>query len=176
MYNTLGSDFMNRKKLVAIRTILIILTVAVMAVIFILSADNADESNAKSEVFSDSLVYKILDSFELTDDQIVEVIHICVVIVRKTAHFAEYAVLGFLLASVFTSFYLKPKLTVPTSFLIGTLYAVSDEIHQYFVPGRSCQFSDMLLDSSGVICGIVFLMIIISLYKFIQKKKKLRVN
>ena len=167
---------MNRKKLTAIRIILIILTVAVMVTIFLLSADNADESNAKSELFSDSLVYRILATFDLTDEQIEEVINISVLIVRKTAHFAEYAVLGFLLASICVSFYLKPKLTVPVSFLAGALYAVSDEIHQYFVPGRSCQLSDMLLDSSGVICGIVFLLIITALYNFIQKKKNLRAS
>lgn len=176
MYNTIGSDSMNRKKIITVRTILIILTAAVMATIFMLSADSADESSKKSEVISDSLAYRILENFELTDEQIEEVIHICVVIVRKTAHFAEYAALGFLLASVCISFYLKPKLTVPISFLTGTLYAVSDEIHQYFVPGRSCQLSDMLLDSSGVFCGIIFLLIILSVYKSIQKKKKLRAD
>lgn len=167
---------MKRKKLIAIRIILIILTVAVMTTIFLLSADNADESNAKSELFSDSLVYKILATFDLSEEQIQKVIDVSVLIVRKTAHFAEYAVLGFLLASVCVSFYLKPSLTVPISFFTGTLYAISDEIHQYFVPGRSCQFSDMLLDSSGVICGITFLLVIVLLYKFIQKKKNLREN
>lgn len=174
MYNVCGSDSMNGKKLIAIRTILIILTVTVMATIFILSADTAEESDAKSEIFSDSLAHNILENFDT--DEIEKVIRICVLIVRKTAHFAEYAVLGFLLASVCKSFYLKPELTVPISFLTGTLYAVSDEIHQYFVPGRSCQFRDVLIDSSGVICGIAFLLIIISIRKFIQKKKNLRAN
>ena len=162
---------MNRKKLLAIRIILIILTLSVMSVIFILSADNADESNAKSDFFSDSLVYSILESFNLSDVQIQQVIKYSVMIVRKTAHFAEYAALGFLLASVFTSFYLKSKMLIPISFLTGTLYAVSDEIHQYFVPGRSCQISDMLLDSSGVLAGIFLLLILVSFYRFIHKRK-----
>ena len=38
--------------------------------------------------------------------------------------------------------------------LTGTLYAVTDEIHQYFVPGRSCEFRDICIDSAGVLCGI----------------------
>ena len=163
---------MNSKKLIAIRTILIILTLSVMAVIFILSADNAAESDAKSEFFSDSLTYKILELFSLSEEQMQQVIKLSVVIVRKAAHFTEYAALGFLLASVFMSFYVKLKLLIPISFLTGSLYAVSDEIHQYYVPGRSCQLSDMLLDSSGVACGIIFLLIIIWLYRFIQKRKK----
>lgn len=162
---------MNRKKLLAIRIILIVLTLSVMAVIFFLSADNADESNAKSEIFSDSLVYKILDSFDLSDVQIRQVIKFSVLIVRKAAHFAEYAALGFLLASVCTSFYVKSRILVPISFFTGSLYAVSDEIHQYFVPGRSCQISDILLDTAGVACGIIFLLIIIWFYRFIRKRK-----
>ena len=163
---------MERKKLIAIRIILIILTLSVMAVIFILSADNAAESDAKSEFFSDSLTYKILELFSLSEEQMQQVIKLSVVIVRKAAHFTEYAALGFLLASVFMSFYVKLKLLIPISFLTGSLYAVSDEIHQYYVPGRSCQLSDMLLDSSGVLAGIFLLLIIVYLYRFIQKRRK----
>ena len=163
---------MNSKKLIAIRTILIILTLSVMAVIFILSADNTAESDAKSEFFSDSLTYKIFELFSLSKEQMQQVIKLSVVIVRKAAHFTEYAALGFLLASVFMSFYVKLKLLIPISFLTGSLYAVSDEIHQYYVPGRSCQLSDMLLDSSGVLAGIFLLLIIVYLYRFIQKRRK----
>ena len=35
------------------------------------------------------------------------------------------------------------------------VYAVSDEIHQYFVPGRACMLRDMLLDTCGSLAGIV---------------------
>lgn len=38
--------------------------------------------------------------------------------------------------------------------LIGFLYAVSDEIHQYFVPGRAMQARDVLIDTAGVLLGI----------------------
>ena len=40
------------------------------------------------------------------------------------------------------------------SLAIGVIYAVSDEIHQYFVPGRSMQISDIVIDSFGVLSGI----------------------
>ena len=162
---------MNKKKLNAIRIILIILTLSVMAIIFALSADTADESDAKSDAISDSIVYQILSNFDLTDEQIETLVRKCVVIVRKTAHFLEYAVLGFLLASVFVSFGLKTKQNIPLSFIIGALYAVSDEIHQYFVPGRSCQISDMLLDSAGVITGILFILAGFYIFKKIHTKK-----
>ncbi len=162
---------MNRKKLLTLRTIFIILTLSVMVTIFVLSADNADESNAKSDILADSFVYSVLSLFNLSDEEIQQVIDVSVFIVRKTAHFAEYAVLGFLTACVCTSFYLKTKQTLLISSATGILYAISDEIHQYFVPGRACQIRDVLIDSSGVISGIVFLFIILFMYRYIQKKK-----
>lgn len=39
--------------------------------------------------------------------------------------------------------------------LTGALYAASDEFHQLFVPGRSGQISDVLLDSAGVCFGVL---------------------
>lgn len=73
--------------------------------------------------------------------------------VRKTAHFAEYAILGFLLTGAASlgngwKSFLQPGFT-------GALYAASDEFHQLFVPGRSGQISDVLLDSAGVCFGVL---------------------
>ena len=41
--------------------------------------------------------------------------------------------------------------------VIGTVYAVSDEVHQLFVEGRSCEVRDMLLDSAGVAAGVLLM-------------------
>ena len=41
--------------------------------------------------------------------------------------------------------------------VIGTIYAVSDEVHQLFVEGRSCEVRDMLLDSAGVAAGVLLM-------------------
>lgn len=162
---------MKKNKLLIVRSILIILTLAVCVIIFALSADNADESNAKSDPISDSMIIKILETFDLDEEQIEFVLEKTVVIIRKTAHFAEYALLGFLLAAVCTSFYKSRKSTLIISQICGSAYAVSDEIHQYFVPGRSCQIKDMLIDSGGVLCGIIFLLLIVFLYFRIKKNK-----
>ena len=93
-----------------------------------------------------------------------------VMIVRKTAHFTEYAVLGFLIFSVFESFFIRRKISVLTALITGALYAVSDEIHQAFVPGRSCQASDMLLDTAGVMTGIIALIFLIAIIKKFKSK------
>ena len=77
--------------------------------------------------------------------------------VRKTAHAMEYAVLGLLTAGAYirrgTS--IRKGILVPWG--IAALYAASDEFHQLFVPGRSGQVSDVVLDSAGVLAGVLLL-------------------
>jgi VanZ family protein len=68
-------------------------------------------------------------------------------VLRKIAHTAEYAILGALLARA-TS---RPVL----AFALGTLYAVSDEVHQSFVPGRLGSPLDVAIDAVGVAVGVV---------------------
>ena len=68
-------------------------------------------------------------------------------VLRKLAHAAEYAVLGALL--------LRATARPGLAFVLGTLYAVSDEVHQSFVPGRMGSVLDVALDTVGVAIGIV---------------------
>ena len=68
-------------------------------------------------------------------------------VLRKIAHAAEYAVLGALLARALRS----PAVAV----LAGVLYAVSDEVHQAFVPGRLGSPVDVAIDAVGVVAGVV---------------------
>jgi VanZ family protein len=68
-------------------------------------------------------------------------------VLRKIAHAAEYAVLGALLARAVS----RPALAAA----LGVLYAVSDEVHQAFVPGRMGSPVDVAIDAVGVIAGVV---------------------
>jgi hypothetical protein len=68
-------------------------------------------------------------------------------LLRKLAHAAEYAVLGALLA--------RATARGGLAFVLGTLYAVSDEVHQEFVPGRMGSALDVVLDAVGVACGVL---------------------
>ncbi len=94
--------------------------------------------------------------------------------VRKMAHATEYAVLGMFLVGSFMrdrkrEEYKKAQgmgKIAGLSWGTGTLYAATDEFHQLFVSGRSCQLSDVLLDSTGVLAGVG---IIIGLLCVIQK-------
>ena len=76
-------------------------------------------------------------------------------LVRKAAHFFVYTVLGILLYWDFIPSCGSVRKKVGWVWAAGTAYAVSDEIHQLFVPGRSGQVRDVLLDSVGVAAGIL---------------------
>ena len=87
-------------------------------------------------------------------------------IVRKTAHFTEYAILG---ALVIIASNLKPLFKNKYFNLIFIIVPFIDETIQYFTPGRSAQLSDCLLDSCGFIFGFICLMTILNLKKNHQK-------
>ena len=87
--------------------------------------------------------------------------------VRKTAHFIEFAGLGFLTTcSVYLSFN-KIYLGV----VIASLYAATDEIHQIFVDGRSCQLTDWMLDTVGIITGALIFSAVFCIIQRINKHK-----
>ena len=58
------------------------------------------------------------------------------------------------------------------SLLFGAFYAATDEVHQYFVPGRSARVFDVGIDTLGVITGIIIFTIIISIIHKIRNVKK----
>ena len=85
------------------------------------------------------------------------------VILRKAAHFAEYAVLGALLFGAADTRY---GLWFPPCF--GVLAALADETVQLFADGRSGQVSDVWLDLAGFLAG----WILIALISLIRKKRR----
>ena len=91
--------------------------------------------------------------------------HLTMHIVRKLAHFCEYMLEGFLLMlclRVYTKHLLK-HLAWPI--LGGLLTALTDETIQLFVPGRSGQVTDVWIDFSGVMTGLVVGLILLGLIR-----------
>ena len=72
----------------------------------------------------------------------------------KFYHACEFAVFGFLLRRSATAFSCSKSALWKLSALIGVLYAVLDEIHQYFVPGREADWGDLIADVIGIFIGI----------------------
>ena len=77
--------------------------------------------------------------------------------VDKLLHFSGYALLGILFLRAFRTIRFKNngKLTITLSITASSLYGLSDEIHQYFVPSRNADMIDIIADAAGSISGII---------------------
>ena len=91
-------------------------------------------------------------------------------IVRKFAHFFEYAVLGFLIGCAL--FLSRRRFSPITAVICSALYSISDEIHQYFVPGRACRIFDVGVDTLGALTGTLILALIILIMNSIAMRRK----
>ena len=151
-----------------VRTIFTILTVLVMIIIFLLSCRAGTESREDSNFFSLRLVSKVTKDYDnLADWQQFRAEENLDELIRKLAHVCEFAGLACLLRLTLESWF-GPSRKTPKSkkltlqaLLGGFLYACTDEIHQAFVPGRNADLLDILIDTSGVIAGTVFALIVL---------------
>lgn len=126
--------------------------IAVAAIIFVFSAQVGERSSKASRVIVD-LIIRLVEDIPTGALNAPEGVYAFVnKLVRKVAHFAEFALLGFCLRLLAASYGIKRPTRL--CWLAGTLYAVTDEVHQLFVPERACMWQDVLLDSAGVLAGI----------------------
>lgn len=135
------------------RVINIILIILWMGLIFVLSNDTAEESSKKSDGLIVRCVQDIIKR-DLSTKEKEKVLKYLVKPVRKSAHFFLYFVLGILIINLFKSFELFNYKTILLAILLCFLYACSDEIHQLFIKGRSCEVRDILIDTIGSLSGI----------------------
>ena len=137
-----------------------------MVVIFLLSAQTDKQSGDLSGGIVRwfvSQLYRGFDAFPVErQEEILEVWHL---LIRKGAHFSEYAVLAALLSNALR---LCGKMRWYLPVVISAGYAVTDEIHQYFVPGRACRLLDMGIDTCGAVFGTVVFLLITRLIKRIK--------
>lgn len=133
-----------------------------MAAIFVLSATPADMSTVESDAIV-ALPKSVFDlaNPELADDE--AIFKMFQVAVRKTAHFLEFATLSVWAAGLLALYRMRFPYLLGGAFSI--LYAVSDELHQTFVPGREGKITDWAIDALGAIFGVLLLWTILSLRK-----------
>ncbi len=131
------------------RIIYTILLISWMIVIFLFSSQNGLTSQSTSDhvasVIIDTTV-KITNQ-EITEEKRTNLIEDTRVMVRKSAHFTLYFILGIL------SFLTLNSYQVSKPFIYGVLlcflYACSDEFHQMFSDGRTAKFLDIMIDTLG---------------------------
>ena len=131
-----------------------------MGVIFSLSAESAKNSEDTSYQFARVVAELFVPNFrELSEEKQRDFVARIQYPIRKTAHFVEYLILGFFLSSAFYKQGNFLKNTLP-ALGGGVLFAVSDELHQFFVPGRVCHIQDVLIDSTGTLSGVLLFVIL----------------
>lgn len=140
------------------------LVLGVMIMIFCFSAQTGAESGAMSGRITTWLIGLVVPDFENWAVQEQESLRYTVgLVIRKLAHFSEYALLGFSLMLHIAQIQKKASVRLPLLWAwgIGTLYAASDEFHQGFVADRGPSVIDVMIDSSGVIAGVLILFCIL---------------
>lgn len=124
-----------------------------MLFIFTMSSFGHTSSDAQSNLFVDFIAQNFPHVRHGLENNLIS-LSTLIFLVRKTAHFTEYAILGSLF---FINLRNTPKDLIKRplvmSILFSLLYACTDELHQIFVPGRSAQFRDILIDTLGASFG-----------------------
>ena len=142
-----------------------------MVGIFLLSAQTAEQSSQTSGTVIHEVLTKISEEYvKSSPAEKKSIIESLQFFIRKGTHFSIYALLAVLFFLPFSqcTFHRSKKYFI--SFLCTVLYAMSDEYHQTFVPGRSGEIRDVLIDSCGALFGLLFVYLCISIFKFIRKK------
>ncbi len=140
------------------------LVICCMLIIFMFSSDSGTASSKKSDSVIINLV-EIISNKKVNNKDRDKYIEKYVFPVRKCAHFTIYLILGILVISLLSEYRVVNFKAILYALLIVFLYACSDEFHQLFVPGRSSEIRDVLIDSSGGFIGSY-------LYYLFRRKRK----
>lgn len=131
-----------------------------MVIIFSLSHQPASMSNNLSTGVTEYLIAFVKRVIPHSAASIEDMNHI----VRKNAHFIIYFVLGVLVSGTLRRFGAGWYRVIGWSLLICVVFAMTDEIHQMYVPGRGAQVQDVLIDSAGASLGISLYVLIHRLF------------
>ena len=141
------------------RIITALLPILWVAFIFSNSMDNADASTLKSGAVL-ALLRRILGS---------EGAALTEFIVRKTAHFTEFAIEGVLLFLVVKGYTTRPLRFLGLPLLAGLMTALTDETIQLFSLGRSSQVTDVWIDFARVVTGTLLAFLVQAIVRRCKK-------
>ena len=149
--------------------VLLLLSLLWMTVIFCLSGEDAEKSTESSMRVARTVAVILEPEFRgWTPEQQEAYVRRIDHPVRKAAHMTEYLILGTLLHAACSCLFADlgwksgqdcPGRRRPSAFTaalcLGVIYAVSDELHQLFISGRAGMAQDVLIDSIGVLLGLL---------------------
>ena len=152
----------NKKKIKYIKCIIAIIC---CIIIFSFSAVPATASTKQSKGLTYNVI-KLLNGNKLTEKELVKLTKRVNPVIRKIAHFSIYMILA-----IFTYMFieelniksksekerLRKKILYTCIFCI--IYAIFDEIHQIYVPGRTGKVIDVVIDTLGAFMGIAIILL-----------------
>ena len=154
---------MSRQKVKLMLSLLAVIAVAAM--IFFFSAQDGEDSSRLSAGITKWLVAHVVSDFaEMTPNEQLAIMERASFIVRKAAHFSEYALLAMAIM-VFLHYYRpnrRPSVMVVCAWIGATIYASTDELHQMFVDSRGPAVRDVCIDSAGAVLGALVGMALLS--------------
>lgn len=148
----------------------IVLSIILMIIIFSFSMESGTDSANRSGSVKEMLLALLSP---VLPDVIISFLdeHI-----RQIAHFTLYFALGITSGITIREWRIirvspaNPVITYLPALPFCVLYAISDEIHQYYVPGRSCRLYDIGIDTLGAALSISILIIIEIIIRNTHKK------
>lgn len=154
------------------RTILLLLLAGTFFTIFQFSSQNGTDSGTLSRKVMNKIVNVFPYTKDLSNQTKYKIVERSQPIIRKGAHFSIYILVGILIMTFISTYRISLWKKLLCSSGIGFLYAVSDEIHQMYVPGRTARVLDVVIDTAGVWFGIGIVLIIISVWKALTQVGK----
>jgi len=156
------------------KIVLITLLIILMTTIFFFSSENGNKSNSTS----DKVTIKVIDTItsvtkkEISSEKKQQLVLDYRLIIRKSAHFTLYFLLGVVAYLTLSSFSINK--TIIFSLMLCFIYACTDEFHQLFSLNRTASFLDVLIDTTGSLCGILIAYFINK--KVLNRKSKVANN
>ena len=147
------------------------------ALIFWFSA----QKGATSQSLSDGITLKVArllrpDLMQMSEAERISFLQLMSNIIRKNAHFCEFALLGFNLMGAMRFHF--PGLSNGACRLramgIAVAYAITDELHQLFVSDRAARALDVLIDSAGSLTGTFVLTLGLTILALLNQRRAAR--
>ena len=155
-----------------LRIIFLILIIINSLIIFGFSSQNGEESGSLSK----TVITKIADILNVKNENKSVFLDIGEKVIRKLAHFSIYTLLGIWSISFIHTFNLKIKYQITITTIWGFLYASTDEFHQMFSKGKTASINDVIIDTLGVIFGLLLVLLVLKLEEKIQNQKSKQIK
>lgn len=167
---------MKKRTYIILLIVFSVLTLAMNGFIFFNSILDQSKSSVESGAVTEVIKPVIEDVIEITAPSVDKSTINYHGIVRKLAHFSEFAMLAVFASGVaymLTKIFNRVFVTLPMFYVL--VVAVLDEFIQTF-SDRAGMITDVLIDYSGALLGFLFSFVVILIIEKVSKKKKLKLN